>query len=88
MAGNANSGRREKPFLQALMLELKANGKDQKALRAIARKLIDAADEGKMDAIIELANRLDGKPSVQVDMAHSGQIAMIPTINVNNAKSG
>jgi hypothetical protein len=62
MAGNANSGRRqEKPFRDALRMELAAVGEDQKALRAIARKLIEAATEGKMDAIKELGDRIDGK---------------------------
>ena len=63
MAGNANSGRKaEKPFRDALRMELQAIGPDHKALRAIARKLIDAAmNEGRLDAIRELADRTDGK---------------------------
>lgn len=63
MAGNANSGRRqEKPFRDALRMEIAAAEKDDaRSLRAIARKLIDAAAEGKMDAIKELGDRLDGK---------------------------
>lgn len=62
MAGNSNSGRRaEKPFADALRMELAAIGPDHKALRAVARKLIAMADEGKMDAIVELINRTDGK---------------------------
>lgn len=62
MAGNANSGRRqEKPFRDALRMELAAVGDDHKALRAIARKLIEGAMEGKLDSIKELADRTDGK---------------------------
>lgn len=63
MAGNSNSGRKaEKPFRDALRMELAAIGEDHKALRAIARKLIEAAmTEGKLDAIKELADRTDGK---------------------------
>lgn len=62
MAGNANSGRRqEKPFADALRMELAAAGDDHKALRLIARKLIENAQEGKLDAIRELADRTDGK---------------------------
>lgn len=62
MAGNANSGRRqEKPFRDALRMELAAIGEDQRALRIVARKLIEAASEGKLDAIKELADRVDGK---------------------------
>ncbi len=64
MAGNANSGRKaEKPFRDALRMELAALGDDHKALRQIARNLIKMAmdEEGKLDAIKELADRSDGK---------------------------
>jgi hypothetical protein len=64
MAGNANSGRKaEKPFRDALRLELAAVGEDQRALRQIARNLIKMAmdEDGKLDAIKELADRSDGK---------------------------
>lgn len=62
MAGNANSGRKqEKPFRDALRMELAAAGEDSKALRAIARALILKASEGDMPAIKELADRVDGK---------------------------
>ena len=62
MAGNANSGRKqEKPFRDALRLELAAIGEDSKALRKIAQSLIASATEGKMDAIKEVADRIDGK---------------------------
>lgn len=64
MAGNANSGRRqEKPFADALRMELAAAGEDHKKLRAIAKKLIDKAEEGDMQAIQMLADRTDGKPA-------------------------
>lgn len=62
MAGNANSGRKqEKPFKDALRMELIAAGDDHKALRMIAAKLIEKATEGDMQAIKELADRTDGK---------------------------
>lgn len=62
MAGNANSGRKqEKPFRDALRMELAAVGDDHKALRMIAAKLIEKATEGDMQAIRELADRTDGK---------------------------
>lgn len=62
MAGNENSGRKqEKPFRDALRIELAAAELDQRGLRLIAKKLIEAAEEGKMDAIKELADRVDGK---------------------------
>jgi hypothetical protein len=62
MAGNANSGpRREKPFRDALRMELAAAGEDHKALRAVAQMLIVKAQEGDMQAIKELGDRIDGK---------------------------
>lgn len=62
MAGNDNSGRKqEKPFRDALRLELASAEQNQRGLRIIAKKLIEAAEEGKMDAIRELADRVDGK---------------------------
>jgi hypothetical protein len=62
MAGNANSGRRqEKPFRDALRMELAALGEDHKALRQVARRLIENASAGDMQAIRELADRVDGK---------------------------
>lgn len=62
MAGNQNSGRRqEKPFRDALRMELAAVGDDSKALRMIAQKLIEKASEGDLQAIKELADRTDGK---------------------------
>lgn len=62
MAGNANSGRRqEKPFRDALRIELLAAGDDSKVLRQIARALIDKASDGDLQAIKELADRTDGK---------------------------
>jgi hypothetical protein len=62
MAGNQNSGRKqEKPFRDALRMELAAAGDDGRALRLIAQKLIEKAQEGDMQAIKELADRTDGK---------------------------
>lgn len=62
MAGNANSGpKREKPFREALLMELKAAGEDHKALRQIARAIIGKASDGDIQAIKEIADRMDGK---------------------------
>lgn len=64
MAGNANSGRRaEKPFRDALRMQLKEAGEDHKTLRLIAAKLIEMAASGDLQAIKELADRTDGKPA-------------------------
>ena len=62
MAGNANSGRKqEKPFRDALRVEIAEAGENPKALRNIAKKLIALAEDGDMQAIKEFADRLDGK---------------------------
>jgi len=82
MAGNSNSGRRaEKPFADALRMELAAAGKDHKALRAIARQLITKATEGDMQAIKELADRTDGKvPQAVVGDADADPIKLVHRI--------
>lgn len=81
MAGNANSGpKREKPFLQALNMELKAAGTDHKALRAIAAQLIAKATDGDMQAIIALADRTDGRPTQQLSGDPDNPLEMIHTI--------
>lgn len=72
MAGNANSGRREQFFLTALLMELKAAGKDMPELRTIARQMIDKAMEGDPMFTRELIDRLDGKPRQAIE--HSGDI--------------
>lgn len=62
----AKGGRKDKPFADALRMELAAAGEDQKALRAIARNLITLAQEPSKDAlpaISAIADRLDGKPA-------------------------
>lgn len=58
---NPRGQQRDKPFRDALRMELAAIGEDHKALRMIARSLIAAASEGKMDAIKEIGDRMDGK---------------------------
>lgn len=79
MAGNANSGRRaERPFRDALRMQLKEAGENHKALRLIAAKLIEMAAAGDMQAIKELADRTDGK----VPQALVGGDEDDPAINV------
>jgi hypothetical protein len=63
---NPRGQQRDKPFRDALRMELAALGEDSKALRSIARSLIAAASEGKMDAIKEIGDRMDGKPAQAV----------------------
>jgi hypothetical protein len=68
MAGNKNSGRRqEKPFRDALRMEIAALQDDRKGLRKVARKLIEMAEDGEIAAIKELADRADGKAVQMVE---------------------
>ena len=53
----------DKPFADALRMELAAAGDDHKKLRAIARVLIAKAEDGDLPAIQQIADRLDGKPA-------------------------
>jgi hypothetical protein len=66
MARPLGSQNKDKPFREALRVELAAAGEDQRALREIARNLIAQAqknDTGALPAIKEIGDRLDGKPA-------------------------
>ena len=60
-SGNPGGRPKTKPFKDALEAELKAAGDDGPSLRKIARALVEKAAAGDMQAIKELADRLDGK---------------------------
>src|SRR5262245_62784434 len=61
---------RDKPYREALRMELAAAGEDMKKLREIAKVHIARCEAGDMQAIKELANRLDGRPAQMLE--HSG----------------
>lgn len=68
----AKGGRADKPFADALRMELAAAGEDHRALRAIARNLIALAQKEEvaaLPAINAIADRLDGKPAQSVEMS-------------------
>ena len=61
----------QRPFADALRLELAAAGDNQRALRAIARNLIAIATSGEpiaLQAIREIADRTDGKARQTADV--------------------
>lgn len=62
-SGNPDGRKIEKPFADALRMEIAAVGADHKALREIAKKLLELAGNGEGWAIREIADRLDGKPA-------------------------
>lgn len=66
-SGNPGGRPKEKPFADALRMEIASAGADKKALRAIARALIEKAQSGDLQAITVLADRLDGKPAQTLD---------------------
>src|SRR5215831_16925303 len=59
---------RDKPYREALRMELAAAGDNMKKLRAIARVHIARCEAGDMQAIKDLADRLDGKPAQILDL--------------------
>jgi len=69
-AKNPRGQQRDKIYREALRLELAdmSEGVDLKKLRQIARAHIEKAASGDMQAIKELADRLDGKPAQILDL--------------------
>lgn len=65
-SANPNGRGIEKPFLDALRLEV-ADGGNQKKLRRIAKKLLDEAMKGEAWAVNMVADRLDGKAIQTID---------------------
>jgi hypothetical protein len=68
----------EKPFGVALRMELAAAGDSHRELRLIARNLINLArtgEPGALQAIREIADRLDGKPKQEAEVTLSKTIA-------------
>jgi hypothetical protein len=57
-----NKGK-DKPFADALRMEIAEAGGDPKRLRRIAVALLNKAEEGDIQAIAQVADRLDGKPA-------------------------
>lgn len=57
-----------------------AAGDNLKALRLIARAHIAAARAGDMQAIKELADRLDGKPAQEQHVNVAGEVAYVARI--------
>lgn len=73
MAGvKGRSGRQKRPFAEALEIAVNrivdGDPKARKRLAIIAEKLALAACGGDMDAIKEVANRLDGRPAQQLQL--------------------
>jgi hypothetical protein len=74
---------KDKPFRDALRMELAAAGEDHKALRRIAAALIEKAAEGDVSAIKEVADRLDGKVA-QAIAGPDGEGPVEMDLNITN----
>ncbi len=79
-SGNPKGPGAQKPFNDALRMEIAAAGANHKALRSIANKLVDMAVNGDIRAIKEVADRLEGKAVQQVEAEHTGHIAVAVTV--------
>src|SRR5262245_20303313 len=75
-SGNPAGRAVEKPFADALRMEIKAAGEDHQQLREIARKLLEKASQGDMQAINCLADRLDGRPAQALEVNTSESFVM------------
>jgi hypothetical protein len=67
---------KDKPYRDALRAEIASaiDDNDYRSLRKIAREQLKACSERKMDAIRDLADRLDGKPAQAIEHAgHDGE---------------
>jgi len=69
---NPRGQQRDKPYREALRMELAEMGVDLKKLREVARAHIEKAAAGDMQAIKELADRLDGKPTQMLEHVEPG----------------
>lgn len=79
MARPKGSGNKDKPFREALRLELARLGEDDpKALRGLARNLIALAShsENGLPAIKEVADRLDGKPAQAIEHSDADSVLL------------
>jgi hypothetical protein len=70
-----NKGK-DKPWQDALRLAVHRVGEDNRPrLLLIAEKCVEAALEGKMDAIKEIGDRLDGKPAQESNVTMTRLVA-------------
>lgn len=69
--GNANSGRKDKMTMQALMLEMKQREKDgdPRGMRKVSAVIWDLAESGERWACEFIRDTIDGKPAQQLNLA-------------------
>lgn len=66
-------GAKERVWTQAInnVLERRNPQGRMAALEDLAAKLLEKVENGDMTAIIELANRIEGKPAQQIDLGNA-----------------
>ncbi len=82
-SGNPGGRPKDKPFRDALRMELSAAGEDHKTLREIARNLIlqSLKDEpSALPAIREIADRSDGKVPQAIENSEDGPFEVLQRI--------
>lgn len=90
MAGNKNSGRKDKYTRQALVMEMKARDSNDQGMRLLARKVWALAEEGERWAVEFVRDTLDGKPAQVVAGDEDSPLEFIHRIEreiVSNAKN-
>jgi HPt (histidine-containing phosphotransfer) domain-containing protein len=75
--GTQRGQQRDKPFRDALRMEIAAAGDDTRSLRRVARALLDTAASGDVQAIREVADRLDGKPAQAIEHTGDNQVYVV-----------
>lgn len=76
MARPKGSENKDKPFREALRMEIAEAGDSPKSLRSVARALLEKAATGDVQAIKEVADRLDGKAPQAITDAGGGPIVV------------
>ena len=70
-SANPSGRRKSKPFLEALNRALEAKAEDGRAkLEHVAEAMVKAALDGEVPALKEIADRLDGKPTQEMEVTH------------------
>lgn len=73
---NAANGKRwQAAILRAL--EARSRIAQKEALDLLAEKLLSKCDEADLQALKELGDRVDGKPSQEMDVTHRGGLAEV-----------
>lgn len=87
MAGKSKGSKPDKILRDALILELNRmtdddDGKKVKKVSRIVHKLVESGIAGKVDAIKEIFDRVEGKPAQAITGPDGGPVQIQPVLNV------